>query len=134
MNSTDHLIEILETEPNPDHWYDYDLVRVGPEIDRLAESEWARLVADLPARSEGFRRRLAQTQLYSEQPRATELLVELLRAREVSVGAMAAEMLLEKNFSWSPELPLRAEVQRHLAQAAQEHRAALERLLRRLIT
>ncbi len=99
----------------------------------MDDASWQKLTADLMQRSEGFRRRLAQTQLYSVKPRATEILGSLLRSPEISVGVMAVEMLLEKDYNGMPVLTLRAELQRHLAQAPPHAREPLERMLGRAV-
>jgi hypothetical protein len=76
--------------------------------------------------------RFADASLLSEKPRMIPLLIQILRSPEPAVGAAIATTLLEKNYTWHPEVSLRADLQRHLATATPTESRPLQTLLARL--
>lgn len=132
MNSFETLIKCLGNDYNPDYWSDHEKLRIGKQLDALGTEDWSRLEKRLQALPVRSRIRLAETSVLSERSRVIDLLVAMLRSPEPEVGRAVAESLLEKNYQWSPEVSLLADLHRHFDNAAPEGRAPIERLLARL--
>lgn len=132
MDTLAQVVAALGYDYSPDFWYDQAKGEVGALLDQLDDAQWARLAAMAPAHSPAWRIHLVEASLHTEQPRAVRLLVKLLAAPEPEVGVAVAEMLLEKNYRWTPAESLLADLHRHLQAAAPDARAPIQRLLDRL--
>lgn len=132
MDSFTSLIEVLEPDYNPDYWSDVVLHSAGEQLGALDEEGWSRLGSEWKQRPGAWRQRLSQALTLVEDPRAMELLVAMLGSAEPAVGSAVAEALLEKGYRWSPEVSLRADLERHLGQAAPHEQEPIRRLLGRL--
>jgi hypothetical protein len=129
MDSYEELARSLDNEYGPDYWSDYVKLRVGEQLDALGDEDWSRLEKGWRGQSAGWRVRLAEASTLSDKPRVVGLLVGLLESPEPEVGSAAAEALLEKDYTWSPEAPIGGHLRRHLGNASPEQRAPIERLL-----
>jgi HEAT repeat protein len=132
MTTAAEVTTVLAPDYSVDAWYDDARLRAGQALSALPADEWRALAASAPEQPAGWRIRLAQALLLEPEPRAVELLVDLLRSPESSVAAAAAETLLDKRYHWDPATPLRAELERHLVHAAPGERPPLERLAARV--
>jgi len=132
MDTFEKLVEELDHDYNPDYWSDHIKLRVGEQVDELSDEHWSRLETIWQNQSVGWRIRLAEASFLSEKPRTIDLLIEMLKSPEPEVGCAVAETLLEKNYQWSPEVSLLADLERHLHRAAPQARGSIERLIARL--
>lgn len=132
MDTLGQVVAVLGYDYSPDFWYDQAKGEVGALLDQLDDAQWAQLAALAPDQPAAWRIHLVEACLHTEQPRAVRLLVELLAAPEPEVGAAVAEMLLEKNYRWTPAESLLADLHRHLRNAPPDARAPIQRLIDRL--
>lgn len=132
MTAVEPLIESLDSDYSPDYWADHVKLQVARALDQLDDAGWARLTAEWPRRLAGWRIRTAEALSLSACPQATALLTHMLASPEPEVGHAIAEALLELDYQWSPEVSLRADLERHLLNAAPGARPTIQRLLGRL--
>ena len=126
------VIEEVEREHSPDHWYDVELGAVGRLLADAPTATWDELQQGAPALSTGGRRRLAEALLVPDSERATQLLAVLLRSHEPEVGVAVARTLLDRGYIWEPGVDLAPDLRRHLAGVGDGDREELERLLGRV--
>jgi hypothetical protein len=131
-NSFIALLQLLAPHYNPDHWADDVQLDVAALLDHLPPGDWQRLADEARRAPSGWCVHLADAARATSNAQASDLLIELLRRTEPEVGAAAAAALLELDYQWSPEVSLRADLQRHLATASEMQAAAIRRLLGRL--
>ena len=132
MDTFELLVESLNHDYNPDYWSDHIKLRIGEQLDELGDEDWSRLETTWRNQSVGWRIRLAEASFLSENPRAINLLIEMLKSPEPEVGCVVAETLLEKNYQWSPEVSLLSDLERHLNRAALQDQVPIKRLISRL--
>jgi hypothetical protein len=132
MTAVEPLIDSLDSDYSPDYWADHVKLQVARSLDQLDDAGWARLIAEWPHRPAGWRIRAADASSLSASPHAITLLTHMLAAPEPEVGHAIAEALLELDYQWSPEVSLRADLERHLRNASPAARPPLQRLLGRL--
>jgi hypothetical protein len=127
------LLSLLDGEPNPDYWSDVLRPRARAALDAVA-GDLSALATHARSQPPTWRIRLAEAAMLAEHPGATDLLIDLLTGAEPEVGVAVTEALIERGYVWSPEVSLRADLERHLAGASDAGRPVIERLLRRLPT
>ncbi len=127
----EELDRLLTPEYNPDFWSDSVRTEAGALLDALQEGEWDHLLEMWHAKAASWCVRLAEASLLSDKPRVIRLLVALLKRPEAEVGAAVAAMLLEKDYQWSPDESLLADLERHLDQCGGEQQP-IQRLMSRL--
>lgn len=128
----DSLLKILEPDYNPDYWSDVIRPQAASLLDGLSADEWDRLLDVWRSKPSSWSIRLVDASLLSEKPRATAFLVTMLKHPSADVGAAAAEMLLEKNYQWTPTESLLSDLNRHLGHATDAQAEPIRRLLSRL--
>lgn len=129
----DDIVGMLEPDYSIDYWADEALPRLATRLRSLTPDDRDDLADAMAAWPAGQRVRLAEGLGAVGGPYATPLLVGLVRSAEPEVGAAAAAALLSLNYEWDPEVPLRADLQRHLDSAQGEDRVALSRLAGRVL-
>lgn len=124
----------LDLDGGPDFWSDVARPRAAEALAALDDHAWAALVAGCAAQAAPWRMRLTEALILLDDARSLALLEDLVGAAEPAVAAAAAEALIERGYVWSPDRSLRADLERHLANASPTEQAPLARLLRRLPT
>lgn len=132
MDTVERLVQDLGKDYAPDYWYDHAIVEAGKVIDELDDVQWLRLEEVWREQPANWQIHLVEASHRSEKPRVVRLLVKMLASPDARVGAAVAEMLLEKNYRWSPQESLLADLERHLQLASPEGQVPLRRLLSRL--
>lgn len=123
------VLEEIERNHSPDHWYDVELGDVGALLSAASPAAWDDLERSASALPAPARRRLAEALLVPEGERATRLLITLLGSSEAEVGAAVAATLLGRGYRWEPGVDIGPDLRRHLAGAPADGREELERLL-----
>jgi HEAT repeat protein len=132
-DALERLTALLVPDYGPDGWSDEAKPRAGGELRALGDADWPRLEEAARSRPAGWRTRLAEALLLTEDPAAVGLLIELIRADDAAVAAAAADTLVRKSYQWDPQVALRADLERHMERADPQQREALERLAVRLL-
>jgi hypothetical protein len=132
MDTVERLVQDLGRDYTPDYWYDHAKFEAGKMIDELDDEQWLRLEKIWREQPVNWQIHFVEASHLSEKPRVVNLLVKMLASPEAQVGSAVAEMLLEKNYRWSPQESLLADLERHLRLASPEEQVPIKRLISRL--